>query len=297
MISALLVLACCISAPPEVTIATDSITMGSLIPFGSADARANIALGYAPGPGLARRFLRDEILAKIVSAGFTTDDLRLPDAILVHRAAQTLDRQRVERAVNDAFVRQYPSARVEIASIDVPEIQVGTGSVDLTATIPAHSDPSGPLYVKLDIRGNNVMRTIYVRAQARVDVEQPVIIRPISAQTRISPADVQWQLMPLRGTRDVLTSLDGVEGMVAKRDLEPGTTLSTELLYMPVYVRKGDAVTVKATSGGVTVAATMRAREAGKFGDSIVVEHISGNGTATARIVGPKTLEALQGAK
>src|SRR5215467_2365945 len=297
MISALLVLACCISAPPEVTIATDSITMGSLIPFGSADARANIALGYSPGPGLARRFLREEILAKIVSAGFTTDDLRLPEAILVHRASQTLDRQQVQRAVNDAFVRQYPSARVEIVSIDIPEIQVGTGSVDLMATIPAHSDPSGPLYLKLDIRGTNVMKTVYVRAQARVDVEQPVIVRPISAQSRISPGDVQWQSMPLRGTREVLTSLDAVEGMVAKRDLEPGTTLLTDLLYLPVYVRKGDAVTVKATSGGVTIAATMRAREAGKFGDSIVVEHLSGNGTATARIVGPRTLEALQGVK
>jgi flagella basal body P-ring formation protein FlgA len=208
-----------------------------------------------------------------------------------------LDRKQVERAVNDAFVRQYPSAKVEIVAIDIPETQLGTGSVELMATIPAHSDPSGPLYVKLDIRGNNVIRTVYIRAQARVDVEQPVIVRPISAQSRISPGDVQWQWMPLRGTREVLTSLDAVEGMVAKRDLEPGTALSTDLLYMPVYVRKGDAVTVKASSGGVTIAATMRAREAGKFGDSILVEHLSGNGTATARIVGPKTLEALQGVK
>ena len=100
-----------------------------------------------------------------------------------------------------------------------------------------------------------------------------------------------------RNSRRSDHSLDTVEGMVAKRDLEPGTILSIDLLYMPVYVRRGDAVTVRATSGGVTIAATMRAKEAGKFGDSIVVEHLSGNGTATARIVGPKALEALQGVK
>src|SRR4051812_39794747 len=118
MISALLALACCISAPPEVTIATDSITLGELIPFAGADARANIALGYAPGPGLARKFLRDELLAKIASAGLSVEDLRLPDAILVRRVSQLLDRQRVERAVHEAFVRQYPSAKLEIVSVD-----------------------------------------------------------------------------------------------------------------------------------------------------------------------------------
>src|SRR5262249_52136417 len=139
MISALLVLACCISAPPEVTVSADSITMGSLIPFGSSDARSNIALGYSPAPGLARRFLRDEILAKILSAGFSTDDLRLPEAILVRRASQKLDRRQVERAVTDAFARQYPSARIEISYVDIPDIQVGTGNLDFLATISPHS--------------------------------------------------------------------------------------------------------------------------------------------------------------
>jgi flagella basal body P-ring formation protein FlgA len=107
---------------------------------------------------------------------------------------------------------------------------------------------------------------------------------------------VEWKPIALQGTRDVVTSLDAIEGMVAKRDLDPGTTLSTDLLYMPVYVHKGDAVTVRATAGNVTVSATMRAKEAGKFGESIVVEHLSGAGTTTARVVGPRTLEAIQGA-
>jgi hypothetical protein len=71
---------------------------------------------------------------------------------------------------------------------------------------------------------------------------------------------------------------------------------------MPVYVNKGDvnkgdAVTVRAISGGVTVSATMRAKEPGKFGDSIIVEHLNGAGTTTARVIGPKTLDVIQGAK
>lgn len=297
MLSALFVLACCISAPQEVTITTDSITLGELIPFPSADSRAAIQLGYAPNPGLARRFMRDELLAKVTASGMPTDDLRLPESILVHRQSQTLNHDQVTRTVTDAFVRQYPGANVQVMSVEVPVAEIGSGNVEMTATIPPHVDPSGPIFVKLDLRGTNFARTIYVRTFARIETPQPVLIRPVAAQSRIVPEDVEWKPLPMQGTHELLTSLDAIEGMVAKRDLQPGTPLTTDLLYMPVYVRRGDAVTVRATSGSVTISATMRAKEAGKFGDSIVVEHLSGTGTTTARVVGPRTLEALQGEK
>src|SRR2546422_4612686 len=297
MLSALLFLTCCLSAPAEVTITTDTVSLGELIPFGASDPRAMISLGYAPNPGLARRFQKDELLAKIAASGFSTSDLQLPETVLVRRFAQTLNNDQAVRAVRDAFVRQYPLANIEIVSVDIPETQIGAGNVDIAASIPPHSDPSAPIFVKLDLRGSNFVRAIYVRTVARVELPQPVIVRPISAQSRIQPDDVEWKPMPMRGMRDVISSLDAIDGMVAKQDLGPGTALSTDLLYMPVYVRKGDAVTVRANAGGVTVSATMRAKESGKFGDSIVVEHLSGNGTATARVVGPRTLDALQGAK
>jgi len=297
MLSALLILTCCISAPPEVTISTDSITLGQVIQFRGSDPRSAISLGYAPNPGLARRFQKDELLAKIIAAGFSTEDLQLPDAMLVRRFSQTLDREQVMHVIRDAFVRQYPKGNIEILSIDVPTTQVGTGNIEMSASIPPHSDPSGPLYMKLDIRGSNFVRTLYVRTLARVEVPQPVIARPIPAQSRIQAEDVEWRPTPIQGTREVVASLDAIEGMVAKRDIDPGTVLSTDLFYMPIYVKKGDAVTVRATSGGVIVSATMRAKESGKFGDSIVVEHLSGAGATTARIIGPRTLEAIQGAK
>jgi flagella basal body P-ring formation protein FlgA len=70
--------------------------------------------------------------------------------------------------------------------------------------------------------------------------------------------------------------------------------LKSDLLYTPLYVKKGDAVTVRATAGAVTIAATMRAKAAGKLGDTIPVEHLSGEGSTMARIVGPRTLEVSQ---
>lgn len=297
MLAALLVLACCLSAPQEVTITTDSITLGELIPFPASDSRSAVQLGYAPNPGLARRFTRDELLAKVAAAGLPVDDLRLPESILVHRQSQTLNQDQVTRTVTDAFVRQYPGANVQVLSVEVPPSEFGSGNVDMTATIPPRIDPSGRIFVKLDVRGTNFARTIYVPTIARIETPQPVLVRPVAAQSRIVPEDVEWKPLPMQGTHEVMTSLDAIEGMVAKRDLQPGTPLTTDLLYMPVYVRRGDSVTVRATAGSVTVSATMRAKEAGKFGDSILVEHLSGTGTTTARVVGPRTLEVLQGEK
>ena len=104
MLSALLFLTCCLSASPEVTITSDTISLGELIPFGPSDPRAMIPLGYAPNPGLARRFQKDELLSKIIASGFSTSDLQLPEAVLVRRFAQTLSNDQAVRSVRDAFV-------------------------------------------------------------------------------------------------------------------------------------------------------------------------------------------------
>src|SRR6185436_1324083 len=107
MIAALL-LACCLAAPADITVDTETLTLGSIIPFPAGDARASIGLGYAPQPGLARRCLKQEITAKIMTAGLKTDDLEIPDSVLIHRKAQILDADQARAAVEQAFARQYP---------------------------------------------------------------------------------------------------------------------------------------------------------------------------------------------
>jgi flagella basal body P-ring formation protein FlgA len=121
----------------------------------------------------------------------------------------------------------------------------------------------------------------------QIETGQAVLKNKVSAHDEIQPDDIEWKMAPVRAG----AAPGQIDGMLAKRDLEPGQIVTGDLLYMPLYVRKGDSVTVKATSGTVTVAATMRAKSAGKLGDVIAVEHLSGEGSTTARIVGPRILE------
>ncbi len=237
-------LACCFAAPAEVTIDADTISLGALIPFPSSDPRAVISLGYAPKPGLARRIARYEISGKIAAAGHSTDDLQLPDSILVRRQAASLDRDQVTRAVLDAFMRHYPDANIEITSLEIPPVQIGTGALEIAATLPARFDLTNAVFVKVDIRGTSFTRTVFARTKVKVE---------------------------------------GAAG--------------TQAPVQQVTVRKGDSVTVRAVSGGVTIAATMRAKASGKLGDTIPVEHLSGEGSTTARIAGPGVLQTFQVAK
>jgi flagella basal body P-ring formation protein FlgA len=281
-----------LTAPAEITIDANTISLGDLIRFPEGDARAAISLGYAPNPGLARRISRTDILAKLSIAGKPADDLQLPESILVHRRAAVLDRDKVTKAILDAFIQRFPNANIEIGAVEIPPVQIGTGSMDIAASLPSRVDPAAPLFVRVELRGNSFVKTIFVRTTVRIEADQPVLKNKVAAHSEIQPDDVEHKMAPIRGAAAVQDRrYSEGDGLLAKRDLEPGQVLTNDLLYMPLYVKKGDAVTVKATSGGVTIAATMRAKAAGKLGETIQVEHMSGEGSTMARIVGPRILE------
>jgi flagella basal body P-ring formation protein FlgA len=276
-----------LSAAADVTIDADTITLGALIFFPAGDSRAAISLGYAPNPGLARRITKSEIVSKLTLAGKPAEDLSLPDSILVHRKAAGLDRDQVTRAILEAFIKRFSGANIEITSVEIPSVQVGTGSVEIAASLPARFDPGTPVFVRIDAKGTSFAKTVFARTTVRIESEQPVLKNKVGAHTEIKPDDIERRLMPVQSA----SAAEQVDGLVTKRDLQPGQVVTGDLLYVPLYVRKGDSVTVKATSGAVTIAATMRAKAAGKLGETIPVEHLSGQGSTMARVIGPRILE------
>jgi len=286
LIAALLLLTV-LTAPADVTIDADSISLGDLIPFPASDPRALISMGYAPNPGLARRFTKAEILGKIAAAGKPADDLQLPDSVLVHRRATTLDRNQVTKAILDAFMKRFPGANIDITGVQIPPVQIGTAVTEISASLPARFDLANSVFVRVDVRGVSFAKTVFVRTDVRIEAGQPVLKNRVAAHAEIQADDIEWKMTPVVAG----SASESVDGMLAKRDLQPGQVLSNDLLYMPLYVKKGDSVTVKATAGAVTIAATMRAKAAGKLGETIPVEHLSGEGSTMARIVGPRTLE------
>jgi flagella basal body P-ring formation protein FlgA len=290
-----IILTCCLNTPPEVTVDAASLSVGAVVAsMPASDPRAAVSLGFAPNPGLARRIPGAEIVDRIQAAGLSVDGLQFPESILVHRRSQAIDENQVRRAVMEAFTAKFPDAKVSLTSVEIPAVQVGSAEVDIAASLPPSFDPGGPVFVKLDIRNANYSRSVFVRVSVRLETVQPVLKNRIAANSEIHAADVEWKLAVLAGNREALGSDQILDGMLAKRDLEPGEVLNEDSLYSPLYVHRGDSVTVRAISGAVTISATMRAKASGRLGDIIPVEQLTGTGGLTARIVGPRVLEVIQ---
>jgi hypothetical protein len=186
----LLRLTCCLSAPLEVTVDTEALTLGQIVPIPPTDARSSVAIGYAPSPGLARRISRQEIGARIQAAGLSADGLEFPESILVRRRSVALNSPQVRPAVLTAFVRQFSNANLDLLSVDVPLAEVGTGDVTVTAALPSHFDPAQPVFVRLDIRSLGSSHTVFARTVVRIETILPVLRTPVSANSEIKSDDV-----------------------------------------------------------------------------------------------------------
>jgi flagella basal body P-ring formation protein FlgA len=292
-----LLLACCLSAPAEVTIDSDTVTLGAIIRFPAGDSRAALVLGAAPQPGLGRSYLRQELIAKVRTSGLAVDDLQLPETVIVRRKSQGLDPAMVSQLVREAFTKQFPDADITIVSFDNPDVDLATGSLDVTASLPDHPDLSAPVFVKLDVHSGAYSRKVFVKTVAEVRKPQPILRNAIAANAEIHPDDIDWKVMPMRGHGESVTSLDTLYGMLAKRGIPAGEVLTGDLLYAPLLVHKGETVTVKASNGGISITAMMRARASAHMGETISVEHLSGAGFTSARVIGPRLLEATGGTK
>jgi flagella basal body P-ring formation protein FlgA len=149
----------------------------------------------------------------------------------------------------------------------------------------------------LDVRSNGFSRRVFVKTVADVSKPQPTLRGAVAANSEIHLDDLEWRVMPVRGHGEPIAETDKLDGMLAKHDLAAGEVLTGDLLYAPLLVHKGESVTVKATNGGVSISAVMRARSSAHLGETIAVEHLSGAGFTSARVIGPRLLEVTQGAK
>ena len=277
----------------RVEVDSDTLLLGDLIPLSDTDPRGTVSLGAAPAPGLARRLNDYEIEGKLRTASLPADGLRLPSAILVTRASATLDVGQVREVVRNEFELRFPGARIDLLELTIPANQVATGPIDVSATLPGNFRPDGPISVRVDARSNGFSRSIFVRTRVAIETLQPVLTRDIESQLPVNQSDVRWQMTPLTSTVTSVASIDTLEGLVAKRDLKAGQVLTDRMLYSPLLIRRGEAVTVAARVGNISVSALMKARDAGRYGDTIVVEHLNGEGRTSARVTGPGTVEAI----
>jgi flagella basal body P-ring formation protein FlgA len=91
---------------------------------------------------------------------------------------------------------------------------------------------------------------------------------------------------------NALTSLDGAEGMEARRPLRAGEVISATDLRHPIVVTKGQTVTMTFDAPGVSLTAMGRAMAEGGVGDTVVVQNPASYRMVNAIVIGAGTVRA-----
>jgi flagella basal body P-ring formation protein FlgA len=252
-----------------------------------ASVEAETAIGYAPAPGVRRRFEAAE-LGRLAARHGVPDP---PGGICFERPTMTLDRAQLlevlERALGVAGAR--------IALEDFSRHPAPLGDVVFPRQwlrAPAPGAPAAVLW-----RG-------YVRYAgarrfpiwARVRITAPLTRVRAVETLRMGEAIQAGQLtleagegFPAAG-RDA-ESVEQVAGRRPQRTIPAGSIVPLALLDQPREVERGDAVRVEVASGAARLSFTGRAESAGSVGETVRVRNMEANRTFAARVAAKGAVE------
>ena len=146
--------------------------------------------------------------------------------------------------------------------------------------------------------------TVTVDATVALPTEAIVVRRALPKGHIISESDVMLQRVDKINGDDFFVDIKSVVGKETIKAVKELTPLTQSTVRLPIWIRRGDIVTVKAASGGVTVRTEATALQDGAEGDTITVEKIDlslkrgkkeDSVTYLARVCAPKTVEVFVG--
>ena len=232
-----------------------------------------VSRGPAPAPRTAASQKRQPDRAEpapVDLAGPPTVRTRLAE-LLARLYGVTTDNLRVRFDERDTDFLNTPELgrRIEIQPAATP------GSSRFAATVWLYS-------------GDTLLDARSLRMDVRLRRPVVLLTRTLDRGDAITPVDVRAETLwvePIGAA--MLASTDAAIGSVARRRLDAGVILRTDVLASPVVVRRGELVTVHCVSGGVVVKAKARAQRDGRIDERITLKMDGSQKTFTARVVAP----------
>jgi flagellar basal body P-ring formation protein FlgA len=257
------------------TVGTSVVTVGAvaLISGGDADARARVAridLVELKSRESSTAVGRKAVEYRLLLAGFDASAVRVAGAdrstVVLSRRAVTVEE--VTAAARTELLRQHPRAEsvaVELAApvaVKLPEVPADES---VTITAKPHGKPGATGRVQVDmavVLGSEKLLSFAIHLNV-----QPAV-RPAVTET--------GALMPLAPLPPVPP--------VAQAG---GTAFASS----EILIRPRQRVEMQVNSGGLKVSAVGEAQQAGKLGQTILVQNVDSKKTISARVTGPGTVE------
>jgi len=137
------------------------------------------------------------------------------------------------------------------------------------------------------IRNGKVVRSLSVPAVVYISAAAVVASRKIASGEMITERDIRESRVETTDIGSVLTrNPEEITGKIARRAFAIGDHLPVEAFSEPMLVRRGDMVSLRLKRDGITLTATARASENGRFGEVIKVKSVDFSSEIRARVTG-----------
>lgn len=123
-------------------------------------------------------------------------------------------------------------------------------------------------------------------AAARGNVEVLTYARSLSAGEIVQPQDLVWG-KAAAAPADAPNDAEAIIGLVAKRPLRAGSSVSARDVSAPQVIKSGDLITVIYEDGGISLALQGKAMAAASLGDTLPVLNTSSKKLIQAVASGP----------
>jgi flagella basal body P-ring formation protein FlgA len=308
----------------EIQLHADGSSSGGIVHLGDVaavyvtdetqrDALRAIELFPAPAAGSSRSVRAREIQDLLVLRGVNLGEHRLSGAsqVDINVAAVTGTNggtgllkavtSQMEHQAGDAVraaIAQYVAAQTNTddfydvnVTLDDAQIRV-LSSVGYKLVVSGGAQPwTGSQRFTIGITVKKV-QSFVLDAVVRPTPTAVVAVHSIARGAVVQDDDIKLQhVRASADSADVYDRLVAVVGQETTRPISAGQFVDRDSIRSPVYVRKGDAVTVYARSAGLRVRTTARAGDDGSLGDLIKVESMLNRQTLFARVIGPQEVE------
>ena len=125
------------------------------------------------------------------------------------------------------------------------------------------------------------------------DVRVVVPARGIARGETITDADLSYATIPAAQMQGgIVTSMNDLEGMEARRVLRAGETVRSDDVRHPILVSKGQTVTMTFVAPGITLTAVGKATSEGGMGEMVTVLNPVSYRQITCTVTGSGTVQA-----
>lgn len=264
---------------------------------GLSPRAAGVVLGNAPEPGSSFT-VESQQLAHIARLNGLDWRPQANERITVERPGQVVPRALVEQALMAAVARQGGprDALIELGGWSQPMMPAG-GEPRIDIDQLSYDRGEGRFVALVSASAGEGERTLLrITGKAIGMIEVVVATRRIAAQEPIGRADVRIErIRSDRAPEDAAQTVSEVVGRVAPRPIGTGQPVQLDQLGRAAAVAKGASVTMAVSVGGLEVAASGRALEDGRVGDTIPVQNLMSRAVVDALVVAPGSVRVAPG--